>query len=79
MERRELLTKTWGGVAPLDSGQQCQIFTWARHEVLPWEPGGEVGLGEGEDRGQYPTPCLPGLAPQEGCSVVFVSISGNRK
>lgn len=57
-ERRDLFTQAWRGVAAFDSKKQSQVYSLVQEEVLPWELGGEVGLGEWEREkgGLYP-PC----------------------
>ena len=82
-ERRDLFTQAWRGAAALDSEKQSQVCPLVQEEVLPWELGGEVGLGqwEREKGGLYPHAMSfgAGTLRRLGCCVcVFVPISGNR-
>lgn len=55
-EGRDLFTPTCCGVAAFNSEKQSQVYLLVQDEVLPWESGGAVGLGEWEreEGGLYP-------------------------
>ena len=51
-----MFTQTCCGVAAFNSEKQSQVYLLVQEEVLPWELGGAVGLGEWEreEGGLYP-------------------------